>query len=113
VRGRQQLHDEYAVRLQTSRDEVLALLAEQTQLDAQRIALAPHESDAERRMAQAERAWQAGLIDIRSYVDVVTAASARQAATIALEKSQYEGQVALATLLGTGMPDVLPHEVTE
>jgi outer membrane protein TolC len=110
---RQQLHDEYAVRLQTSRDQVVALLAEQAQLDAQRIALAPQESDAERRMAQAERAWQAGLIDIRSYVDVVTAASARQAATIALEKSQYEGQVALATLLGTGMPDVLPHEVTE
>jgi hypothetical protein len=32
---------------------------------------------------------------------------------ITLEKNQYEGQVALATLLGAGMPDALPHEVTE
>ena len=110
---RQQLHDEYTVRLQTSRDEVLALLAEQAQLDAQRVALAPQDADAERRMAQAEHAWHAGLIDIRNYVDVVTAVSTRQAAAITLEKNQYEGQVALATLLGTGMPDALPHEVTE
>jgi outer membrane protein TolC len=110
---RQQLHDEYTVRLQTSRDEVLALLAEHAQLDAQRTALVPLNLDAEHRMAQADSAWHAGLIDIRSYVDMATAVSTRQAAMITLEKNQYEGQVALATLLGAGMPDALPHEVTE
>lgn len=110
---RQQLHDEYAIRLQTSRDEVLALLTEHAQLDAQRTALVPLNIDAEHRMAQADNAWHAGLIDIRSYVDVATAVSSRQAAMITLEKNQYEGQVALATLLGAGMPDALPHEVTE
>jgi outer membrane protein TolC len=110
---RQQLHDEYAVRLQTSRDEVLALLAEHAQLGAQRTALTPLDVDAEHRMTQADSAWHAGLIDIRSYVDVATTASTRQAAMITLEKNQYEGQVALTTLLGAGMPDALPHEVTE
>ena len=110
---RQQLHDEYAVRLQTSRDEVLALLAEHAQLDAQRAALIAQDADGERRMAQANSAWQAGLIDIRSYVDIATAVATRKAAMITLEKNQYEGQVALATLLGTGMPDALPHEVIE
>lgn len=110
---RQQLHDEYSVRLQTSRDEVLALLAEHRQLDAQRAALIPLQTDALHRMVQADSAWHAGLIDIRSYVDIATTVSTRQAAMITLEKSQYEGQVALATLLGAGMPDALPHEVTE
>ena len=110
---RQQLHDEYTLRLQTSRDEVLALLAEHMQLDTQRAALAPLNTEAVHRMAQADSAWRAGLIDIRGYVDLATAVSTRQATMIALEKSQYEGQVALATLLGAGMPDALPHEVTE
>ena len=110
---RQQLHDEYTLRLQTSRDEVLALLAEHMQLDTQRAALVPLDAEAVHRMAQADSAWRAGLIDIRSYVDLATAVSTRQATMIALEKSQYEGQVALATLLGAGMPDALPHEVTE
>ena len=110
---RQQLHDEYMLRLQTSRDEVLALLAEDMQLDTQRAALVPLDVEAVHRMAQADSAWRAGLIDIRSYVDLATAVSTRQATMIALEKSQYEGQVALATLLGAGMPDALPHEVTE
>lgn len=110
---RQQLHDEYTLRLQTSRDEVLALLAEHMQLDTQRAALIPLDAEAVHRMAQADSAWRAGLIDIRSYVDLANAVSTRQATMIALEKSQYEGQVALATLLGAGMPDALPHEVTE
>jgi len=92
---------------------VLALLAEHMQLDTQRAALVPLDAEAVHRMAQADSAWRAGLIDIRSYVDLATAVSTRQATMIALEKSQYEGQVALATLLGAGMPDALPHEVTE
>ena len=108
---RQQLHDEYEVRLQVTRDEVLALLAQHRQTVAQQSALAPQLAHAKRQAAQARAAARDGLIDIRSRVDLETAASTRSATAIVLQRTAMEQQVAIATLLGSGMPDALSSMV--
>jgi outer membrane protein TolC len=108
---RQQLHDEYIARLGTAHREIHALLSEQTQLQAQLAALQPQLPRTLRNAAQATTAWQHGLIDSRSYLDLVSAAQTRQSSVISLEQAMLEQQVALNTLLGTGMPNSLTQDV--
>jgi outer membrane protein TolC len=108
---RQQLRDEYLARLTSAHSEVDAMLAEQTQARAQLAVLLPllpaaiHDAD------QATNAQQQGLIDLRTYVDLLVAAQSRQAAAITLQQTVLEQQVAMDTLLGTGMPDSLSQDV--
>ncbi|WP_168171146.1 TolC family protein [Rhodanobacter sp. B04] len=108
---RQQLHDEYRDRLNSAHGEIDALLAEQVQARAQLAALQQPLHEAANEATHAEHAWQAGLIDLRSYVDLVAAAQARQSGAIALEQAVLEQQVAIDTLVGAGMPASLPQEV--
>lgn len=108
---RQQLHDEYAARLNSAHNEIVALLAERTQLLAQQASLAPQAAESERIATQARHAWQAGLIDLRNYVDLSVAALTRQSEAIALEQALLEQQVALDTLVGAGMPPTLTQDV--
>jgi outer membrane protein TolC len=107
---RQQLHDEYLARLNAAHNEIAALLAEQSQARAQLTALQPQVREAVREAAQATSAWQDGLIDLRSYVDLEVTAQTRQSAAVALAQALLEQQVALDTLLGTGMPTSLPQD---
>jgi hypothetical protein len=53
---------------------------------------------------QAESAMNAGNIDERAYVDLVSASYARQQAVLTLEQLLLEQEVAIATLIGAGMP---------
>jgi hypothetical protein len=46
----------------------------------------------------------AGNIDERAYVDLVSANYAKQQAVITLEQLLLEQEVAIATLIGAGMP---------
>jgi len=108
---RQQLHDEYRGRLNAAHDEIVGLLAEQAQARAQLAALQPRVREAVQQAAQADKAWQDGLIDLRSYVDLAVAAQTRQTAIITLQQALLEQQVALDTLVGTGMPISLPQDV--
>ncbi|MFC4528988.1 TolC family protein [Dyella halodurans] len=108
---REQLHQEYVTRLATSRDEVNGLLAQYAQLHEQWLALAPVTSDAVNAAARARTAWQAGLLDLRSYVDLDVAAINRQIAMIALEQAMLEQQAALELLVGRGMPSSLDQDV--
>lgn len=108
---RQQLHDEYLGRLNAARNEIVALLAEHTQARVQLAALQQPRREAMHAAAQADSAWQDGLIDIRSYVDLTLASQTRQSAAIALEQALLEQQVALDTLVGAGMPRSLPQDV--
>ncbi|WP_430391578.1 TolC family protein [Dyella sp. 20L07] len=108
---REQLHIEYTTRLATSRDEVDALLAQYAQWQQQQLALAPAVADATRASAQAGQSWQAGLLDLRSYVDLHVAAVNRQAAMIAIEQATLEQQAALELLVGRGMPTSLDQDV--
>lgn len=109
--SREQLHIEYTTRLATSRDEVDALLAHYAQLEAQKQALTPAAADATHAATQAEQAWRAGLIDLRSYVDLDVASINRQMALIAIEQAMLEQQAALELLVGRGMPISLDQDV--
>jgi len=108
---RQQLRDEYAARLSSARGDIDALLTEQSQARAQLAKLLPALPAAAHDADQATSAQQLGLIDFRTYVDLLVAAQSRQAAAITLQQTVLEQQVALDTLLGTGMPDSLPQDV--
>ena len=108
---REQLQHEYATRLATSRDEVDALLTQYGQLQNQWHALSPVAADSAKAAAQASKASQAGLLDLRSYVDLDVAAINRQLSVIALEQAMLEQQAALELLVGRGMPSSLDQDV--
>lgn len=101
---RRQLHDEFTARLVGARTEVLSLLASQgllrDQLVGKRVQLAVLANAAE----QAEAAFLAGDLDERSAVDVVVAHSAKEQEVFTMEQNLLDQQVAIATLLGAGMP---------
>ena len=108
---REQLHQEYTVRLATAQDEVDALLAQYAQLDAQRQALAAATDDAVRAASQADQAARAGLIDLRNVTDLRVAAINRQLAALVVEQGMLEQQAALELLVGRGMPTSLEQDV--
>jgi outer membrane protein TolC len=101
---RQQLHDEFTARLVGAKHDVLALLAEQallrSQLDGKRPQLALLANAAE----QAEAAYRAGDLDERGFVDILVAHSAKEQEVLTMEQNLLDQQVAIATLLGAGMP---------
>lgn len=108
---REQLHQEYTVRLATSRDDVEALLAQYAQLGTQRQALVPSTDDAMRASVQAGQAAQAGLLDLRNVTDLRVAALNRQLAQLATEQAMLEQQAALELLVGRGMPTALEQDL--
>lgn len=108
---RERLHQEYTVRMATSRDEVDALLDQYAQLQRQRQALLPAQDDATRAAAQAMQAWRDGLVDMRTYVDLEVAALNRQAALAATDQAMLEQQAAVELLVGRGMPTSLEQDV--
>ncbi|HLH93506.1 MAG TPA: TolC family protein [Xanthobacteraceae bacterium] len=108
---RAQLHAEFAARLSEAHSEVLASLATQRllmrQLDEERAELPVLKGFAK----QAEDAMNAGNIDERAYVDLVSASYSKEKAVLGLEQQLLEQEVAVATLIGAGMPRAsLPTE---
>jgi outer membrane protein TolC len=105
---RVRLHEEYTARLTAAVGDVRARLKEiattQAQLERTRADLPV----AERRAAQAEAAMRARNIDQRTYVDLVNARLTRAAQAITLEQTLLEQQVAIATVVGAGLPSVQP-----
>ncbi|WP_109123538.1 TolC family protein [Dyella sp. C11] len=108
---RDQLRQEYTVRLATAHDDVDALLAQYAQRDAQRRAQASATDDAARAASQADVAAASGLLDLRSTTDLHVAAINRQLASVADEQAMLEQQMALELLVGRGMPSSLPQDV--
>ena len=101
---RQQLHDEYAARLGTATGQVGALLAEIT-LTRQQLGAAQTDLRAVRQTASlAEAALQAGNLDERSALDLITARVTKELEIANLTQSLLEQQVAIDTLVGAGMP---------
>jgi outer membrane protein TolC len=101
---RVQLRAEFSARLSAAHSEVLASLATQRlitrQLDEERAEMPVLKGFA----SQAESAMNAGNIDERAYVDLVSANYAKQQAILTLEQLLLEQEVAIATLIGAGMP---------
>jgi outer membrane protein TolC len=101
---RAQLRAEFTARLSAAHSEVLASLATQRllarQLEEERAEMPVLKGFAE----QAESAMNQGNIDERAYVDLVSANYTKQQAVLTLEQQLLEQQVAVATLIGAGMP---------
>lgn len=105
---RQKLHAEYEIRLTTATSEIRGMLIEQELLQRQLATAREAAEVAEQTERGAAAAYESGLIDARSYVDLVTAALARRQEVIVIEQSLLEQQVALATLTGAVMPIAEP-----
>ena len=101
---REQLRAEFTARVSGAHSEVLTALATQRllvrQLDEERAELPVLKGFAE----QAENAMNAGNIDERAYVDLVSASYSKEKAVLVLEQQLLEQEVAVATLIGAGMP---------
>jgi outer membrane protein TolC len=103
---RQQLHDEYAARLTAADGQVRAMLSEVKLLEEQLARSRRHLVDTSRIAAQAEAAFTAGDLDERGYVDLVTARFTKEQEIVNIEQLLLEQRVAIATLIGAGMPQV-------
>lgn len=108
---RQQLHDEYAARVNGADGEVQAMLDAIPLLSSQLERLRHELEGVARAALRAEDAFKAGNLDERSYVDFVSARLAKEQQIVAIEQSLLELQVAMATLTGEGMPPIaLPSD---
>lgn len=101
---RRQLRAEYITRLQTAEGQARALEAE-IRLTTRQLRRAHTQlRRATTIAAAATRAWQAGNLSERAYVDFITARIAAQRQTLALRQTLLDQRIALATLTGAGMP---------
>ena len=101
---RQQLHDEFSARLASARGEVQALLADQVLLRQQYDARQAQLAELEQTARSADNAYRSGDLDERSTIDLITARNAKQQEILLMEQSLLRQQVAIATLIGAGMP---------
>jgi outer membrane protein TolC len=101
---RQRLHDEYAARLSAADGQVRAMVSEIALLSSQ-LDVARRDAVLLRRSAaEATAAFNDGNLDERSYVDFVSAELAKEQEILSVEQSILEQQIAVATLVGAGMP---------
>lgn len=104
--SRRKLRDEYHVRLNAATGQVLGLVQEQALLQGQFVKLHSELAAAADIASQAQRAFAAGNIDDRTYVDLQMARLGKQQQLIVTEQQMLEQQVAIATLTGAGMPHI-------
>ena len=103
---RQRMHDEYAARLAAASGQVRAMVAEIDLLSHQLTAVRQDLAGTRRVAGQAEAAFNAGNLDERSYVDLVAARLTKEQEVVTIEQSLLDQQVAIATLIGEGMPAI-------
>jgi outer membrane protein TolC len=101
---RQKLHDEFSARLATGKGEVKSLLADAALVLRQIETVRKQVGDLRKAAMEARRAFLAGNLDERGYVDLIVAALAKDQELVALEQLRLEQEVAIATLVGAGMP---------
>jgi outer membrane protein TolC len=103
---RQRLHDEFTARLATAKAEVQSLLADMALLQTQLTVKQPQLAELQQVAASAGSAYRNGDLDERTYVDVLSARNAKQQEILGIEQILLEQQIAVATLVGAGMPPV-------
>ncbi len=104
---RQQLHDEYTARLTTATGQVRAMAAE-IKLISRQLSGVRKEMTATRQIAaKAESAFKEGNIDERSYVDFVVTRINKEQEIVTMEQALLDQQIAIATLIGAGMPQIV------
>lgn len=103
------LHAEFSARLTAAAGEIRALLSEQLLLQRQLARLEPRLRKAKTIAAQSEVAFRQNLLDERVYVETQLAQLTMERQKIELERALMEGRASLATLIGAGLPQVVPH----
>jgi outer membrane protein TolC len=103
---RQRLHDEFTARLATAKAEIQSLLADMALLQTQLTVKQPQLAELQQVAARAGSAYRNGDLDERTYVDVLSARNAKQQEILGIEQILLEQQIAVATLVGAGMPPV-------
>lgn len=101
---REQLRAEFEARVAAARAEVESLLADRAELQRQRAVKRALLAQLDEVPSLSSAALAAGDIDERTYVDLATARNAREQDVLALELVLSEQRVALAALIGDGMP---------
>jgi outer membrane protein TolC len=103
---RQQLREEYVARLAAASGGVRALLANLALLERQLTDARAGLGQARMLASNAERVLSSGLLDELSYVQLVITRLEKERQVIGLEQQILDERVALATLLGAGLPPV-------
>lgn len=101
---REHLHAEFTARLMAARAEIESLLADHAELLRQRPAKRALLAQLDGIPSGSSDALAAGDIDERTYVDLATARNAREQDVLALELALNQQRVAVAALVGDGMP---------
>jgi outer membrane protein TolC len=104
---RQQLNDEYTARLTAADGQVRAMASEIAQLRAQLARAEADRATTQLLARQADAAFAAGNLDERGYVDLITTDLGKQEEIVVLQQSLLEQEVAIDTLIGAGMPNIL------
>jgi outer membrane protein TolC len=112
--ARRQLHDEFGARVSLARAEVESLLEDTVLLQRQYAAKQPQLLELDQAAERAGVAYRAGDLDERTYVDTLSARIFKQQELVVIEQTLLQQQIAMATLVGAGMPAVtLPAQETQ
>ncbi len=101
---RAQLHAEYGSRLAASEGEVRALLAEHALLEAHLAAVRADLPEARRGAERAAQAFGRSALDERSYIELMTTLFAKERELTQLTVALADGEIAIDTLIGAGLP---------
>jgi outer membrane protein TolC len=108
---RRKLHDEFTARLATARAEVTSMLADLAMIARQIETVKKQVDDLREAKKEAEAAYRARNLDERSYIDVIVSVQTKEIELIALHQLSLEQQVAIATLIGAGMPPAVMPQI--
>lgn len=97
---RQRLHDEYEIRLNTARADVLQLLADRRLIQAQFDLLEKHLPALDQAADRARAALTSGAIDTSSYVSFESVRIAKHVEAAHLQQALLENQISLLTMMG-------------
>lgn len=107
---RQQLRDEYQARLDTAYSAADRLVSEQRLLDEQYRSTQDSIGQLRASATIADRAYGAGNLDERSWVDLQAALLEKRLEALRLEQTLLEQRVNLQTLIGTDLPLLPPSQ---
>ena len=106
---RQQLHEEYQARLDTAFGAAGRLITELDLIEAQYQASLASIRRLRDTAAVADRAYAAGNLDERSFVDLHASLLAKEIESLKLEQTLLEQRIALQTLIGSDIPTLVPN----
>lgn len=103
---RRQLHDEFSNRVAAAVGDAQASLKEQAALERQLKQEKAELEQADTVARHAETAYRNGMLDERTYIDLVMTRIGKMQEIATLQQALFEQQAAIATLMGIGMPEI-------